>query len=62
MQAFAESVAESFESEVSVNWKLNSTMHVVAFFSAKSIAVEMDFEQRYPMERGMFSSTRLMPT
>ena len=46
MQTFAESIAESFHSEVKVNWKLKSTAHAVAAFTVKSIAVEVDFEQR----------------
>ena len=46
MPAFAELIAESFKSEVSVNWKLHSAAHVVASFAVKSIAVEVHFEQR----------------
>jgi len=46
MQTFADVIAESFYSEVKVNWKLKSTMHAIAAFNVKSIAVEVDFEQR----------------
>ena len=46
MQTFAEFIAESFDSEVPVNWKLKSTAHVIARFTIKSILVQMDFEQR----------------
>jgi hypothetical protein len=46
MKTFAESIAESFESEVNVNWRLDSKTHAVASFAVKSIGVEVDFEQR----------------
>ena len=46
MLTFAEIIVESFHSEVVVNWKLKSTEHAVAAFTVKSIAVEVDFEQR----------------
>lgn len=46
MQTFAEFIAESFDSDVPVNWKLKSTTHAVAAFAVKSITVEVDFEQR----------------
>jgi hypothetical protein len=46
MAEFAETIAESFHSEVDVTWSLKSTMHAIAAFSVKSIAVEVDFEQR----------------
>ena len=46
MQTFAEFIAESFDSEVPVNWKLKSTAHVIATFTVKSILVQVDFEQR----------------
>ena len=50
MQAFAELIAESFQSEVYVTWKLHSTTHVIASFAVKSIAVEVNFEQREDRE------------
>jgi hypothetical protein len=46
MQTFAEFIAESFDSEVPVNWNLKSTAHVIATFTVKSILVHVDFEQR----------------
>jgi hypothetical protein len=46
VQAFAEFIAESFDSDVPVNWKLKSTTHVVATFTVKSILAQVDFEQR----------------
>jgi len=46
MPTFAESIAESFHSEVDVNWSLKSTTHAVATFTVKTVAVEVDFEQR----------------
>lgn len=46
MQTFADLIAESFESDVPVNWKLKSPAHGTATFSVKSIVVEVDFEQR----------------
>jgi hypothetical protein len=46
VQGFVEFIAESFDSDVHVNWKLKSTAHAVATFLVKSIAVEVDFEQR----------------
>ena len=46
MPTFAESIAESFHSEVDVNWSLKSTTHAVAAFTIKTVAVEVDFEQR----------------
>jgi hypothetical protein len=46
MQPFAETIAESFHSEVEVTWKLKSTTHAIAAFSVRSIAVEVGFEQR----------------
>jgi hypothetical protein len=46
MPTFAESIAESFHSEAEVNWSLKSTTHAVATFSIKTVAVEVDFEQR----------------
>jgi hypothetical protein len=46
MQTFADFIAESFDSEVQVNWKLKSTVQVVATFTVKSILVQVDFEQR----------------
>jgi hypothetical protein len=46
MQTFAEFIAESFDSEVQVNWKLKSTAQVIATFTVKSILVQVDFEQR----------------
>jgi hypothetical protein len=46
MQTFAEFIAESFDSDVHVNWKLKTTRHAVAAFAVKSITVEVDFEQR----------------
>jgi hypothetical protein len=46
METFAVFIAESFESDVPVNWKLKSTTHAVATFAVKSITVEVDFEQR----------------
>jgi hypothetical protein len=48
MQTFAEFIAESFDSDVQVNWKLKSTAHIVATFRVKSVHVEVDFEQREP--------------
>ena len=50
MQTFADVIAESFYSEVKMTWKLNSTMHAVAAFTVRSIAVEVDFEQREQRE------------
>src|SRR4051812_6748179 len=46
MQGFAEFIAESFDSDVPLNWKLKSTSRAVAVFTVKSITVEVDFEQR----------------
>ncbi len=46
MQAFSELIAELFHSEVSVHWKLKSTAHAVASFVVRSIAVEVEFQQR----------------
>jgi hypothetical protein len=46
MPTFAESIAESFHSEADVNWSLKSTTHAVATFSIRTVAVEVDFEQR----------------
>jgi hypothetical protein len=46
MQTFADFIAESFDSDVPINWKLKSTTHAVAAFSLRSIAVEVDFERR----------------
>jgi hypothetical protein len=46
MQTFADFIAESFDSEVQVNWKLKSRVQVVATFTVKSILVQVDFEQR----------------
>ena len=46
MQTFADVIAESFHSEVEVTWKLKSATHAIAAFNVKSIAVEVDFEQR----------------
>ncbi|HCC58424.1 MAG TPA: hypothetical protein DEQ47_14440 [Solibacterales bacterium] len=48
MATFAEFIAESFDSDAPVNWKLKSGMHAVATFTVKSIAVDVDFEQREP--------------
>ncbi len=46
MATFSESIAESFHSEVDVNWSLKSTTHAVAVFTVKTVAIEVDFEQR----------------
>ena len=46
MQTLADVIAESFYSEVKVNWKLKSITDAIAQFSVRSIAVEVDFEQR----------------
>ncbi|MBV8552200.1 MAG: hypothetical protein JOY54_12930 [Acidobacteriaceae bacterium] len=46
MRTFAEIIAESFDTEASVTWNLKSTTHAVATFHVKSIAVDVDFEQR----------------
>lgn len=48
MPSFAESVAESFQSEVAVQWRLKSVAHAVATFEIKTLKVEVDFEQREP--------------
>lgn len=48
MPRFAESIAEEFHSEVDLNWSLRSTTHAVALFEVRTIAVEVDFEQREP--------------
>jgi hypothetical protein len=49
MQTFADVITESFHSEVDVTWKLKSTTHAIAAFNVKSIAVEVEFEQREPI-------------
>jgi hypothetical protein len=46
LQSFAEFVAGEFHSEVPLIWKLKSTTHAVAMFSAGTVAVEVSFEQR----------------
>ena len=46
MPTFAESIAESFHSEVDVNWSLRSTTQPVARFTVKTVTVEVGFEQR----------------
>jgi hypothetical protein len=46
MQSFAEFAAENFHSEVLLNWKLVGTTHAIAAFSAKTLKVEVSFEQR----------------
>ncbi len=46
MPTFAESIAESFHSEVDVKWDLKSATHGVATFDVKAAAVAVDFEQR----------------
>jgi len=48
MPTFAESIAEEFHSEVDLNWSVSSTTHAVASFEVRTIAVEVDFEQREP--------------
>ena len=48
MDAFAEFIAEAYDSEVQLSWKLESTAHAVASFTVKSILVQVDFEQREP--------------
>lgn len=46
MQQFAEFIAESFYSEVPLNWKLKSPTHAAATFAVKTVLVEVSFEQR----------------
>lgn len=46
MQAFADSVAESFEYEANINWRLESKTQAVATFAVKSAGIQVDFEQR----------------
>lgn len=46
METFVEFIAESFDSEVNLNWRLESTTHVIATFHVNSIAVDVEFEQR----------------
>ena len=48
MSSFAEIVAESFHSEVGVNWRLESVHRAVATFSVKTVQVQVDFEQQEP--------------
>jgi len=48
MPTFAESIAESFHSEVDVKWDLKSATHAVATFEVKGALVTVDFEQREP--------------
>jgi hypothetical protein len=48
MPTFAESIAEEFHSEVDLNWSVSSTTQAVASFEVRTIAVEVDFEQREP--------------
>ena len=48
MPGFAEFIAESFHSEVCLNWKLQGTNHAIASFTVSTIAVEVSFEQREP--------------
>lgn len=48
MQSFVEFIAESFDSDVPVNWKRKSLSRAVAAFQVNSIVVEVDFEQREP--------------
>lgn len=45
MASFAEFIAESYFSEAEVTWQLVSLTHAVASFEAKSVLVEVDFEQ-----------------
>jgi hypothetical protein len=46
MQSFAEFIAESFYSEVVLNWKVKSTTHALASFTIRSVSIEVSFEQR----------------
>ena len=46
MPGLAEFIAESFYSEVCLNWRLQSASHAIASFTVSSIAVEVSFEQR----------------
>ncbi|HYP12381.1 MAG TPA: hypothetical protein VEQ63_00535 [Bryobacteraceae bacterium] len=46
MLSFAEFAAESFESEVCLNWRLVSVRHAIATFTAGTVRVEVAFEQR----------------
>lgn len=46
MSSFAELIAEAFDSEVELTWKLKSTTHAAAVFEVRSIVIEVDFEQR----------------
>ena len=46
MSSFAEIVAESFHSEVAVNWRLESVHRAVETFNVKTVSVEVYFEQR----------------
>ncbi|MGH9663789.1 MAG: hypothetical protein ACRD9L_05140, partial [Bryobacteraceae bacterium] len=46
MQTFVDFIAESFDSDVPLNWKLKSTTLAVAAFAVKSIAVEVEFGRR----------------
>ena len=48
MQSFAEFAAESFQSEVQLNWKLKSPTHAAATFTVQSALVEVSFERREP--------------
>ena len=46
MQTFAEFIAESFHSEVKLNWNLAGSNHVTATFAVDEIKVVVSFEQR----------------
>ena len=48
MESLVEFIAESYDSEVELNWKLKSTAHAIATFTVNSILVEVHFEQRKP--------------
>jgi hypothetical protein len=45
MQSFAEFAAESMTTEVYLNWRLVSTRHAIATFTASTVQVEGSFEQ-----------------
>ena len=48
MASFAEYIAEHFQSEVELIWKLVSSTHAVAAFTIRTLRVEVSFEQREP--------------